>query len=707
VNRPRAPRARGPGHQAKLNPAQQRAVEHLGGPLLVLAGAGSGKTRVIATKVAHLVRRAGHAPGSVAAVTFTNKAAREMRERVAAALGRETAAELLISTFHTLGLRILREEHARVGLGRGFTILDADDQRALIGDALRQSAGGRADPDDAVERALWRISDWKSGLSAPAAAAAGARDPLDRRAAAAYLEYERALKAYSAVDFDDLIGLPVKVLTEHAAVRDAWRARLRYLLVDEYQDTNSAQYALLKLLAGPQGNFTVVGDDDQSVYAWRGARPENLRELAADYPALEVVKLEQNYRCTNRILRAANALIANNTHLFEKKLWSTHDEGAPIRVAACRDAEHEVAWVVGEIMLLAQRGARWGEIAVLYRGNHQARAFEQVLREQRVPYQVSGGSSFLERSEVRDLVAYLRLAANPSDDAAFLRVVNVPKRELGATSIEKLAAAAAASRQGLFAAARSAEGQAAVGPRAAGPLAEFTRAVTLAAATGATDPVAALRDLIERIGYADWLAERAEDEGAARRKQESVDELIAWTARVVRDLAADPARAAGAQGVALAEALARMSLLDMLERQEEEADQERVQLMTLHSAKGLEFAHVFLVGFEEELIPHRNSAETPAGVAEERRLAYVGITRAAKTLSITHAAERKRWGEVSACAPSRFLQELPADDLEWRGGEKADPAEARERGRAHLKALRARYAEPDAPADGSTKDPGP
>ena len=697
MNRPRAPRARGPGHPSRLNPAQQRAVEHLDGPLLVLAGAGSGKTRVIATKVAHLVRRAGYAPGSVAAVTFTNKAAREMRERVAAALGRETAAELLISTFHTLGLRILREEHARVGLSRGFTILDADDQRALIGDSLRQSArGGRAGDDDAVDRALWRISDWKSATVTPEQAVKAAKDPLDRRAAAAFLEYERGLKAYSAVDFDDLIGLPVKVLTEHAAVRDAWRARLRYLLVDEYQDTNGAQYALLKLLAGTAGRFTVVGDDDQSVYAWRGARPENLRELAADYPALEVVKLEQNYRCTNRILRAANALIANNPHLFEKKLWSTHDEGAPIRVAACRDAEHEVAWVVGEIMLLAQRGARWGEIAVLYRGNHQARAFEQVLREQRVPYQISGGSSFLERSEVRDLVAYLRLAANPSDDAAFLRVVNVPKRELGATSIEKLAAAAAASRQGLLAAARSAEGQAAVGPRAAGKLAEFTRAVTLAAATGETDPVAALKDLVERLGYRDWLEERAEDEGAAQRKKESVDELVAWMERVVRDLAQAP----GAAAVTLADALARMSLLDMLERQEEEADTERVQLMTLHSAKGLEFPHVFLVGFEEELLPHRNSAETPEGVAEERRLAYVGITRAARTLSITHAAERKRWGEVLACTPSRFLQELPADDLEWRGGEKADPAEARERGRAHLKALRARYAEPTAPVDG-------
>jgi ATP-dependent DNA helicase Rep len=666
-------------HDPKLNPAQRAAVLHRGGPLLVLAGAGSGKTSVITAKVAHLVRRARLAPERIAAVTFTNKAAREMRERLRATLGAETTARLAVSTFHTLGLRIVREEHARLGLRRGFTILDADDARTLVAESLR---GERLERDDAVERAVWRISDWKSRLVAPDAAAAGASEADDARAARAYKEYQRGLRAYSAVDFDDLIALPVALLAEDAARRGAWQERFAHLLVDEYQDTNGAQYELLKLLAGARGEFTVVGDDDQSVYAWRGARPENLRELQRDYPALEVVKLEQNYRCSNRILRCANALISNNPHLFEKRLWSDRGEGDAVRVVACRDAEHEVAWVVGEVLALVQRGARPGEVAILYRGNHQARPFEMGLREQRIAYQVSGGSSFMERSEVRDLVAYLRLAVNPSDDAAMLRVVNVPRREVGATTLERLAAAAAAQHASLFETARRPAGLEAVGPRAAAKLAEFTRVVALAGASGATDPAGALADLIERTAYLDWLDERSADPGAAARRRESVAELSAWLARVVADLGA---------GATLADALARMALLDQLERQEEEARDDRVQLMTLHAAKGLEFPHVFLVGVEEELLPHRNSSEG-AALLEERRLAYVGITRAKQTLALTHAGERKRWGEVVPCTPSRFLTELPEDELLRSDAANLDPGEKRARGRAQLAALRARFA---------------
>jgi ATP-dependent DNA helicase Rep len=670
-----------------LNPAQREAVLHREGPLLVLAGAGSGKTRVIATKVAQLLAT-GIAPERIAAVTFTNKAAREMRERLRGTVGSDAAAALAVSTFHTLGLRILRElvasTHpqgcgAAAGLRRGFSILAADDARTLLAEPLR---GVGPERDELIERVAWRVSDWKSALLDPAAAGARAADAFERQAAAAYTDYERSLRAYNAVDFDDLISLPARVLGSDAEVRRDWRARYDHILVDEYQDTNAAQYALLKLLAGKEGGFTVVGDDDQSVYAWRGARPENLRDLAADYPALKVVKLEQNYRCSNRILRCANALIRNNPHLFEKALWSARGDGEAVRVVGCRDAEHEVEWVVGAVLALAQAGARHGDVAILYRGNHQARAFEQGLREQRIPYQVSGGSSFLERTEVRDVVAYLRLAANPRDDAAFLRAVNVPRRELGATTLERLAAAAAAAKASMFDAARSAEGLAAVGPRAAPKLAEFTRAVALAAASGTTDPAGALRDLLERIGYRDWLTERAEDEGAAARRIDSVAELEDWMSRVVRELGA---------GATLTDALAKMMLLDMLERQSEEAADDRVQLMTLHAAKGLEFPHVFLVGVEEELLPHRNST-SEAGLAEERRLAYVGITRAKHTLALTHAARRKRWGEVVETQPSRFLAELPRDELDWRDAVDPDPVAKRARGREALDALRARVA---------------
>ncbi len=659
-----------------LNPAQRDAVLHRGGPLLVLAGAGSGKTRVIAAKVAHLLS-AGLAAERIAAVTFTNKAAREMRERLRVTVGAAAAAALAVSTFHTLGLRILRDTVAAAGLRRGFTILAADDARALLGESLR---GATVDRDELVERVAWRVSDWKSTLLTPAAAAANASDAFARQAAAAYADYERGLRAYNAVDFDDLISLPARVLGADAKLCRNWRERFDHILVDEYQDTNAAQYALLRLLAGAAGDFTVVGDDDQSVYAWRGARPENLRDLATDYPTLKVVKLEQNYRCSNHILRAANALISHNPHLFEKKLWSEQGEGERVRVVGCRDAGHEVEWVVGAVLALTQQGARHGDVAILYRGNHQARAFEQGLREQRIPYQVSGGSSFLERTEVRDVVAYLRLAANPRDDAAFLRAVNVPRRELGATTLERLAVSAAAQQSSLFDAARSAEGLAAVGPRAAPRLAEFTRAVALAAASGATDPVAALSDLLERIGYRDWLEERAEDPAAAARRKDSVAELEAWMARVVRDLGTT---------ATLTDALAKMMLLDLLDRQDEEASDDRVQLMTLHAAKGLEFAHVFLVGVEEELLPHRNSS-SEAGLAEERRLAYVGITRAKRTLAITHAAQRKRWGEVVATQPSRFLDELPRAELDWRDAVEPDPAAKRARGRDALDALRTR-----------------
>ena len=677
---------RGAGHRAALlrdlNPAQRDAVLHRGGPLLVLAGAGSGKTRVIATKVVHLLG-AGLAPERIAAVSFTNKAAREMCERLRATVGADRAAALAVSTFHTLGLRILRETAAAAGLRRGFTILAADDARALLGESLRSAIlGAGVARDELIERVAWRVSDWKSTLLAPAAAATTASDAFARQAAAAYADYERGLRAYNAVDFDDLISLPARVLGADAKLCRSWRERFDHILVDEYQDTNAAQYALLRLLTGTAGEFTVVGDDDQSVYAWRGARPENLRDLATDYPTLKVVKLEQNYRCSNHILRAANALISHNPHLFEKRLWSDHGDGEQVRVVGCRDAQHEVESVVGTVLALTQQGAGHGEIAILYRGNHQARAFEQGLREQRIPYQVSGGSSFLERTEVRDVVAYLRLAANPRDDAAFLRAVNVPRRELGATTLERLAASAAAQKSSLLDAARSAEGLAAVGPRAAPRLAEFTRAVALAASSAATDPSAALADLLERIGYRDWLAERADDPAAAARRQDSVAELEDWMARVVRDLGPK---------ATLTDALAKMMLLDLLDRQSEEANVDRVQLMTLHAAKGLEFAHVFLVGFEEELLPHRNSS-SEAGLAEERRLAYVGITRAKRTLVLTHAAQRKRWGEVVVTQPSRFLAELPRAELDWRDAVEPDPTAKRSRGRDALDALRARLA---------------
>jgi len=659
----------------QLNPAQRAAVTHLDGPLLVLAGAGSGKTRVIARKIAYLLGERGFAATELAALTFTNKAAREMKSRVAELLPAERLEGLTVSTFHTLGMRLLREEHARLGYKRGFTLFDAEDSLTLLRELLKLE---RAEKAEVLERAQWRISAWKSGLVDADAAAAQAVDEFERRVARLYRDYERHLKAYNAVDFDDLIARPVRLLESDAEARGKWQARLRYLLVDEYQDTNAAQYRLLKSLAGARAAFTAVGDDDQSIYSWRGAQPGNLALLKQDHPALTVVKLEQNYRSTRRILRVANALIGHNPHLFEKKLWSELAEGEPVRVLPCEDAAREAEQVVAEIasLKLTQK-CRYGDFAVLYRSNHQSRLFEKTLREHRIPYRLSGGTSFFDRAEVRDLVAYLRLLVNPEDDSAFLRIVNLPRRELGAATLERLGSYAGARRLSLFSACFAPDLAAEIPERGAEKLCEFALWISKTAERAEREPAAeVVKTMLDDIAYQAWLEDSARDAATAERKWENVQEFVGWLARP----------AGGTAG--LAELLAQLALMDMLDRNEGETDGDAVQLSTLHAAKGLEFPHVYLVGVEEENLPHRNSLEGDA-LEEERRLCYVGITRAQRTLTLSYADQRKKYGEVVACVPSRFLAELPPDDLQASGG--APPATAEERvarGKSRIDSLR-------------------
>jgi ATP-dependent DNA helicase Rep len=662
-----------------LNPEQQRAVDHVDGPLLVLAGAGSGKTRVITHKIAALVRRQLVPAGCIAAVTFTNKAAREMRERVARLVDADTAAALRVSTFHRLGLDILRREYAHAGLRRNFTILDASDSRALLRDLLRQD---NADTEEALEGARGRISEWKNGLVPPDEALAQAEDGETATRARQYAAYQEALASYNAVDFDDLIALPVAVLRDVPEAQAAWQNRIRYLLGDEYQDTNGAQYELMRLLVGNRGSFTVVGDDDQSIYAWRGARPDNLQALARDYPGLSVVKLERNYRSSGRILAAANALIANNPHLFEKSLRSALGVGDQVRVLRARDGRDEADRVAAEIARRQLAGdGRWGDFAILYRSNHQSRVFEQALRSQNVPYRVTGGPSFFERSEVKDVMAYLRLVVNGADDAAYLRVVNVPRREIGVTTVRRLADYAAARSQPLLYASMEAGLHGVLDGRAVSRLEAFARLIVEAEDRLSRDGEPAhefARDLLARIGYTEWLRESCRDARQAERCLENVDELTGWLER------------AGSRDDApgLRALLARISLLDMLDREEGDKTPDAVTLMTLHAAKGLEFPHVYLVGFEETLLPHRNSSSDTA-IEEERRLAYVGITRAMRSLVLSHARRRKRFGEVVACEPSRFLEELPADDMLWEGRDDGrTPEERRAHGRERLAGLR-------------------
>ncbi|HET8552900.1 MAG TPA: UvrD-helicase domain-containing protein [Gammaproteobacteria bacterium] len=664
-----------------LNAEQRAAVVTIDAPLLVLAGAGSGKTRVITRKIAYLIGECGIAPHAIAALTFTNKAAREMKTRAGQLLRGGKAKGLNVSTFHTLGLRILREEHARLGLRRGFSLFDADDSRQLVRDILKDERNDRV---EAVDAAQAQISNWKSALVEPEQAAGNAEDELAAHAARAYGAYQRALQAYNAVDFDDLIVQPVRLFRNEPDLLDKWQNRLRYLLVDEYQDTNGAQYGLLKLLAGPRAALTAVGDDDQSVYSWRGARPDNLAHLQKDFPRLKVVKLEQNYRSAPRILRVANALIANNPHLFEKRLWSELKDSAPITVLACADDRDEAAQVAAQIAdqrLMHRRAYR--DFAVLYRGNFQSRAIERALREQQIPYAISGGTSFFDRSEVRDLIAYLRLIVNPEDDAAFLRIVNVPRREIGAATLERLGRYAGERGTSLFSACFEMGLAAAVGERPRIRLQQFAEFI---GRLGESDePAGALaRNLIAGIGYADWLHESCRDDKAAQRRLENVEELLGWLDRLVKQ---DPERD-------LAAILNHMSLMDRLDKTESAEPADEVQLMTLHAAKGLEFPCVFLVGFEEGLLPHRENLDGP-GAEEERRLAYVGITRAQRSLYLSYAEHRRRYGENMVCEPSRFLAELPAAELQWSGKQSApaDPEARQESRRTHLAALRGLLAE--------------
>jgi len=651
-----------------LNPQQSAAVAHVEGPLLVLAGAGSGKTRVIVEKIAHLIATGRYPAKRIAAITFTNKSAKEMRERVAKRIRGDGADGLTICTFHALGLKLLQIEHARAGLRRGFSIFDADDTASQLKDLL---PGAKP---DAVQAAHGLISRAKNAGLSPQQALDAAQSTREREAAALYAKYQARLSAFNAVDFDDLIRLPVELLENDADVALGWRERIGYLLVDECQDTNDAQYRMLKALAGTTGNFTCVGDDDQSIYAWRGANPENLSQLAQDYPALKVVKLEQNYRCSNRVLRAANALIANNPHEHPKTLWSAQADGERIRVWECRDSAHEAERVAGEIHFINQaRGAPWSDFCILFRGNHQSRALEKALQLLRVPYHLSGGTAFLERAEVKDALSWLRLLANPEDDAAFLRAVQSPARGVGATSLAKLAELAQHAHLPLSRAAESISLLKQLPPRAANALSEFADIVRgLRGDASHLPPAELVRKLNERSGLLAALRAQCKTEQLFAIRRGNLDELADWFE--------------GAKGTSAGELAASLALLT---RADKDDAGNQVRLMSLHGAKGLEFRYVFIVGVEDGTLPHEASLDE-GRLDEERRLLYVGITRAKEQLWLSHSREAQRWGSKLRLAPSRFLDELPAAELQRDGADPvADAARRKERADVGFAAIKA------------------
>ena len=662
---------------AKLNPQQQAAVKTIDQPLLVLAGAGSGKTRVITEKIAYLVKQ-GLPARHIAAVTFTNKAAREMKDRVSKLLDDKQMRGLRVSTFHALGLDILRKEHKVLAYKAAITLFDEQDKQTLLKNLINH--GVKNCDIDNFERYSQQIGHWKNAFITPEQALSSA-NPEQQPSASLYHEYTRSLKAYNAVDLDDLILLPVLLFQQHPAVLEKWQNKIRYLLVDEYQDTNITQYQLVKLIAGTLGRFTVVGDDDQSIYAWRGAQPENLAQLQKDFARLQVIKLEQNYRSTGRILKVANHLIANNPHAFEKKLWSELGYGDPLRVLSHKNDQVEAQQIISEIVHHKfKTGSRYQDYAILYRGNHQSRSFEQGLRENNIPYLISGSSSFFANAEIKDILAYLRLFVNQDDDAAYLRIINTPRREIGPTTLEKLGTYANERHISLFAASTEVGLSQKLTDKSVHRLQIFHDwVIRTADCIDRGDNFSIIEDVIKHIEYEQYLKEDSKSKESAERKIKNVYELIEWLKRIaVKETDGQKP---------LAEIVAKIMLMDIMDRNQEAEISDQVSLMTLHAAKGLEFPHVFLIGIEENILPHQNSIDND-NIEEERRLTYVGITRAQRTCTFSYCTHRKRYGEISECEPSRFLNELPIEDLEWINKKQLTPEVIKERGKANLTNLK-------------------
>ncbi|WP_416306635.1 DNA helicase Rep [Neptunicella sp. SCSIO 80796] len=664
----------------KLNPAQNEAVTYISGPCLVLAGAGSGKTRVITNKIAYLVRECNMPARYIAAVTFTNKAAREMKERVGQTLGKKEARGLKVSTFHTLGLKIIKSEVKQLGIKPGFSLFDDKDSLSLLKDLTMDLLDGDKEQLSLLQSC---ISNWKNDLKTPEQLSHMQLSPGEVEFAGFYQQYQNHLRAYNALDFDDLILLPTLLLKTNEAVRQKWNMRIKYLLVDEYQDTNTSQYELVRLLVGERRHFTVVGDDDQSIYSWRGARPQNLVLLQKDFPSLKVIKLEQNYRSSERILHCANILIQNNPHVFDKKLFSTLGQGETLKVIPTKNEDDEAQQVVAELMAHKfMNRTSHKDYAILYRGNHQSRLFEKVLTTNKIPYKISGGMSFFGRAEIKDIMAYLRLLVNQDDDNALLRVINTPTRGIGRTSLEKLGNFANQLKISLFEAACHPRLQDAISGKPLVAIEQFSRwLVELADNAVRGDGVAVIRDMIKSMHYEEYLYESSTSPKAAEMGMANISTLFGWISDMLEGNELDPP-------MTLQEVVNRLILRDMMERGEDEEEADQVQLMTFHASKGLEFSYVFMVGMEEGLLPHQSSIDED-NIDEERRLAYVGITRAQKELFFTLARERRQYGEIIRPEHSRFLDELPFDDVVWQDKKvKADPQERQRKSEMGIANLR-------------------
>ncbi|MEC0213645.1 DNA helicase PcrA, partial [Paenibacillus ehimensis] len=635
----------------KLNPQQRRAVETTDGPLLIMAGAGSGKTRVLTHRIAYLIATRKAAPWSILAITFTNKAAREMQERVSALVGPQ-GEDIWVSTFHSMCVRILRRDISRIGFTSNFTILDSGDQLSVIKNCMKElNIDSKKFEPKAVQAA---ISNAKNELLTPEKFERKIGDYFDGIVAKVYSSYQRKLKANNSLDFDDLIMTTIDLFQQVPEVLDFYQNKFQYLHVDEYQDTNRAQYMLCRMLADKYKRICVVGDSDQSIYRWRGADISNILDFEKDYPNATTILLEQNYRSTSNILNAANKVIANNTGRKPKNLWTDKGEGQKIRLYQA-DSEHEEGYfITGEIRKNVDKGRRFSDHAILYRTNAQSRVIEEILIKSDIPYQIVGGIKFYDRKEIKDILAYLRLISNPDDDISFARIVNVPKRGIGDTTVERLAAAAGQFGVSMFAMLENVDSME-IGAKARNALADFRdmienlyRMVDYLSVTELTEK------MLEMSGYREELKRENTIESQARL--ENIDEFLSVTMDFEK-------RNEDKSLVSFLTDLALIADIDSM-NQDPEAGKQGVVLMTMHSAKGLEFPVVFIMGLEEGVFPHSRALMDNEELEEERRLAYVGITRAEEELFLTCARMRTLFGRTTANAPSRFLQELPQELLE-------------------------------------------
>ncbi len=630
---------------AKLNPQQLEAVKYLDGPLLVIAGAGSGKTRVITTKIAYLIKIRNIAPHLITAITFTNKAANEMADRVSSSLVGINCSGLSVTTFHSLGLKILRQEAIHLGYKQNFSLFDSADSAKIISDTLCTT-------DKILIRELQqKISLWKNTLTTPNDAIAKANDGIELEHAKIYQIYQDTLKSYQAMDFDDLIKLPIELFETNLEALYRWQQKIQYLLIDEYQDTNECQYRLIKYLVSRNRQFTAVGDDDQSIYAWRGANIQNIHNLNMDYSDLKIVKLEQNYRSSTTILQAANNVIQNNPKVFEKKLWSNYGIGEAIKITAYHDDEAEADAVSRKIMMKHKlNNARFSDCAILYRNNHQSRVFEQALRNLQIPYTISGGQSFFEKTEIKDILSYLRLIYNQDDDVAFIRTLTTPKRGIGITTIEKLSQYARHRQISLFEAMFEEGFIQSIDESKSEILLEFGNFINKLQFRMDKDEVKSILDeLLNTIRYENYLYEY-ETAKIAEKKWGNVLQLIKWLEK--KSLT---------DNKNLTELIQMINLISILD-EHNKVEVDAVKLSTLHAAKGLEYQYVFLIGCEEGIIPHQDSLSDEK-ITEERRLMYVGITRAKLELNISYCEQRKSSGELRTTERSRFITEIGENNV--------------------------------------------